>query len=115
MCTLSSRRFCPMNNMVKGIDARGPSFPTRPARCATAALTLRRSVCRSAQSYFGTEISWRGSRTVEIVRQAVAAMSAIEFSAKEIGKIIGVIDDIASETNLLALNAGDQERSCESQ
>lgn len=42
----------------------------------------------------------------EIVRQAVAAMSAIEFSAKEIGKIIGVIDDIASETNLLALNAG---------
>jgi methyl-accepting chemotaxis protein len=42
----------------------------------------------------------------QIVRQAVAAMEAIEKSSSEIGNIIGVIDDIAFQTNLLALNAG---------
>jgi methyl-accepting chemotaxis protein len=33
-------------------------------------------------------------------------MSAIETSSKQIGQIIGVIDEIAFQTNLLALNAG---------
>ncbi|PJE27270.1 chemotaxis protein, partial [Pseudooceanicola lipolyticus] len=42
----------------------------------------------------------------EIVRETVAAMGEIETSAEQIGRIIGVIDDIAFQTNLLALNAG---------
>ena len=42
----------------------------------------------------------------EIVRQAVAAMTAIETSSKQVSQIIGVIDEIAFQTNLLALNAG---------
>ncbi len=42
----------------------------------------------------------------EVVQQAVSAMSEIENSSKEIGLIIGVIDEIAFQTNLLALNAG---------
>jgi methyl-accepting chemotaxis protein len=42
----------------------------------------------------------------QVVRDAVGAMSAIESSARQIGNIIGVIDEIAFQTNLLALNAG---------
>ena len=41
-----------------------------------------------------------------IVSQAVEAMNKIEHSSDAIGKIIGVIDEIAFQTNLLALNAG---------
>ncbi len=41
-----------------------------------------------------------------VVRQAVDAMGNIERSSREIGQIIGVIDEIAFQTNLLALNAG---------
>ncbi len=41
-----------------------------------------------------------------VVKDAVTAMSEIEKSAREIGQIIGVIDEIAFQTNLLALNAG---------
>jgi methyl-accepting chemotaxis protein len=41
-----------------------------------------------------------------VVGDTVTAMSAIEASARQIGNIIGVIDEIAFQTNLLALNAG---------
>ncbi|MCC0022405.1 MAG: methyl-accepting chemotaxis protein [Nitratireductor sp.] len=42
----------------------------------------------------------------EVVKQAVAAMAQIEDSSRQIGNIIGMIDEIAFQTNLLALNAG---------
>ncbi|WP_158555240.1 methyl-accepting chemotaxis protein [Fulvimarina endophytica] len=42
----------------------------------------------------------------QVVSKAVEAMGRIETSSDEIGKIIGVIDEIAFQTNLLALNAG---------
>ncbi len=45
-------------------------------------------------------------RSGGIVAQAIEAMSGIETSSRQIGQIIGVIDDIAFQTNLLALNAG---------
>lgn len=41
-----------------------------------------------------------------VVRGAVAAMTEIEKSSEHISQIIGVIDDIAFQTSLLALNAG---------
>jgi methyl-accepting chemotaxis protein len=45
-------------------------------------------------------------RSGVVVRETVAAMTGIENSSKQIGNIIGVIDEIAFQTNLLALNAG---------
>jgi methyl-accepting chemotaxis protein len=45
-------------------------------------------------------------RSGTVVREAVDAMKGIETSSRQIGTIIGVIDEIAFQTNLLALNAG---------
>ncbi|WP_420002927.1 methyl-accepting chemotaxis protein [Arenibacterium sp. LLYu02] len=45
-------------------------------------------------------------RSGEVVRGAVGAMGAIADSSQKISQIIGVIDDIAFQTGLLALNAG---------
>jgi methyl-accepting chemotaxis protein len=57
-----------------------------------------RSVVRTARE--------KASNSSDVVRNAVAAMEKIENSSKQIGQIIGVIDEIAFQTNLLALNAG---------
>jgi methyl-accepting chemotaxis protein len=45
-------------------------------------------------------------RVGSLVRDAVVAMSEIEQSAGQIAQIIGLIDEIAFQTSLLALNAG---------
>jgi methyl-accepting chemotaxis protein len=45
-------------------------------------------------------------RSAAVVSRATEAMGEIEASSRQIGQIIGVIDEIAFQTNLLALNAG---------
>ena len=66
-------------------------------RTAEGASSARRTVDNARQD------AETGGRVVD---RAVAAMGQIEASSREIGAIIGVIDEIAFQTNLLALNAG---------
>ncbi len=44
-------------------------------------------------------------RITDVVRQSAESIGKLAKSADQIGEIIGVIDDIADQTNLLALNA----------
>jgi methyl-accepting chemotaxis protein len=53
-----------------------------------------------------SEVKEKSKQGGDVVGKAVAAMSRIEKSSGEIGRIIGVVDEIAFQTNLLALNAG---------
>jgi methyl-accepting chemotaxis protein len=55
---------------------------------------------------FVAKAQTRSEESATVVRDAAEAMSEIEESSRQIGQIIGVIDDIAFQTNLLALNAG---------
>jgi methyl-accepting chemotaxis protein len=54
----------------------------------------------------GVAAKAKAEQSSVVLRETVAAMSGIEVSARQIGTIIGVIDEIAFQTNLLALNAG---------
>ena len=72
---------------------------------------LTSSVRQAAESASEVEGVVTGARkdTEEsgaVVSEAVDAMSMIRKSSQEISQIIGVIDDIAFQTNLLSLNAG---------
>lgn len=49
-----------------------------------------------------TEDAGRGRA---VIGRAITAMSGIERSSEHIGRIVGVIDEVAFQTNLLALNA----------
>jgi methyl-accepting chemotaxis protein len=53
-----------------------------------------------------TSAKKEAERSGQVVRETVTSMAGIEQSSKEIGNIIGLIDEIAFQTNLLALNAG---------
>ncbi|NCP14080.1 MAG: methyl-accepting chemotaxis protein [Sphingomonadales bacterium] len=66
-------------------------------RSAESAITARTAIAQTHQ---------RATEGGAVVGKAVAAMGAIEQSAREITQIIDVIDGIAFQTNLLALNAG---------
>ena len=71
------------------------------------AATVRRTAggARQASEVVGAARG-EAQHSGDVVRDAVAAMGEIEKSSRQIGQIIGVIDEIAFQTNLLALNAG---------
>jgi methyl-accepting chemotaxis protein len=71
---------------------------TSTVKKAAEGATHARDVVASARS--------DADKSGEIVRKATESMTGIEQSSKQIGQIIGVIDEIAFQTNLLALNAG---------
>jgi len=69
--------------------------------------TVRRTAAGAVQAAELVQMAkGDADRSGEVVREAIAAMGQIDGSSRQIGQIIGVIDEIAFQTNLLALNAG---------
>jgi methyl-accepting chemotaxis protein len=78
---------------------------------AAALAQITATVCRTAT---GSTEARRAAAAAEqdalasgrVVKDAVAAMQAIETSSRQVAEITRVIDEISFQTNLLALNAG---------
>jgi len=71
----------------------------------TAAVRKTAEGARQAQA-IGVAAHRDVEQSARVSHDAVAAIGAIEASSRQIGQIIGVIDEISFQTNLLALNAG---------
>jgi methyl-accepting chemotaxis protein len=107
-----------MSATVAKLDQSGDDLSRRTEHSAasleeTAAAVeeITATVKRSAETARHTagavaEARKEAEESAPVVESAINAMSAIESSSKQIGQIIGVIDEIAFQTNLLALNAG---------
>ncbi len=52
------------------------------------------------------EAQAEAGRSRSVVQDTIAAIGGVEASSRQVGQIVGVIDEIAFQTNLLALNAG---------
>lgn len=77
------------------------------AALSEATTKLRTATERTHETrQIATDARRAATSSVAVVRDTVSAMERIEGASNEIGKIIGVIDEIAFQTNLLALNAG---------
>ncbi len=72
----------------------------------TVSLTRQSAENAAAAKHAIAQTHARATEGGTVVGKAVAAMGAIEQSAREITPIIDVIDGIACQTTLLALNAG---------
>ncbi len=95
------------DDLSKRTEQQAASVEETAAALEEVTTAVKDSAVRAADAGKLVEHTRGGAeRSGTVVRQAVTAMEEIEKSSDEIGKIIGVIDDIAFQTNLLALNAG---------
>lgn len=61
------------------------------------------STCQASSAV--TDANAQATRSAAMMRDAISAMGRIERSSNQITNIVGVIDEIAAQTNILALNA----------
>ncbi|MDE1157438.1 MAG: HAMP domain-containing methyl-accepting chemotaxis protein [Neorhizobium sp.] len=95
------------SDLSKRTEQQAASVEETAAALEEVTTAVKDSAVRAADAGKLVEHTRTGAeRSGTVVKQAVTAMEEIEKSSDEIGKIIGVIDDIAFQTNLLALNAG---------
>ncbi|MFY8209156.1 MAG: globin-coupled sensor protein [Caulobacter sp.] len=95
------------DDLARRTEQQAASLEETAAALDQITATVRRSAAGAKQAQevvAGAKTD--AERSGAVVSQAVAAMGEIETSSREIGNIIGVIDEIAFQTNLLALNAG---------
>jgi len=95
------------DNLSKRTEQQAASLEETAAALDQITATVRRTADGASSARRTVDLARKDAETGgEVVDRAVAAMGQIESSSREIGAIIGVIDEIAFQTNLLALNAG---------
>jgi methyl-accepting chemotaxis protein len=104
-------RSSEINRASEDLSRRTENQAAALEETAAALDELTASVKSAAEGAREVETIVRQARTEaeesgSVVQGAVDAMTEIERSSEQISQIIGVIDDIAFQTSLLALNAG---------
>jgi len=92
-----------VSSSIMQINARIRDVETNAAEASR----LSEDVIRDARAGMGTVESTIGGilKTKEITSEATVIINSLSERIKEIGKILDVIQEVAEETNLLALNA----------
>lgn len=95
------------NDLSKRTEQQAAALEETAAALDEITATVRAASARANEARdMVRETKQSATKSGEIVRSAVSAMSRIEDSSTKISQIISVIDEIAFQTNLLALNAG---------
>ena len=95
------------DDLSKRTEQQAASVEETAAALQQITMTVKNSAKRAEEAGSLVTRTRSSAETSEsVVQQAIAAMGEIERSSREVGNIIGVIDEIAFQTNLLALNAG---------
>ena len=95
------------DDLARRTEQQAASLEETAAALDQITATIKRAAETAGKArQLGSEARSGAERSGTVVRDAVAAMSGIETSSRQISTIVGVIDEIAFQTNLLALNAG---------
>ncbi len=95
------------DDLSRRTEQQAASLEETAAALGEITTTVRKTAEGAAHAREVVKVARTGAaRCGEVVARTVEAMSGIEKSSRQIGQIIGVIDEIAFQTNLLALNAG---------
>ncbi|MBY3336159.1 HAMP domain-containing protein [Rhizobium laguerreae] len=103
----SSELASSADQLAKRTEQQAASLEQTAAALDEVTTTVRTSSQRAENAGKLVEETKRSAHvSATVVRDAIGAMDRIQTSSSQIGRIIGVIDEIAFQTNLLALNAG---------
>ena len=95
------------NDLSKRTEQQAASLEETAAALDQITATVKSSSQRADEASAMVASAKSGAeKSGTVVKSAISAMEKIEQSSKQIGQIISVIDDIAFQTSLLALNAG---------
>ncbi len=93
-------------NLSQRTEESAASLEQTAASMEQITATVRLNASNAHQAHeLSTRVSETAHRGADVVNQVVEKMQDITQSSQKIGDILGMIDDIAFQTNILALNA----------
>ncbi len=95
------------SDLARRTEQQAASLEQTAAALAEITINVSSSTQRTGEArQVAVQANATAIKSGEVIASTVNAMRRIEQASKQIGNIIGVIDEIAFQTNLLALNAG---------